>query len=128
MKILQIFKRKSYLSGFFIGAGKIVMAAGSRSWLLFIHAIYNIIKASALHCANQEGQDHHSTMFYSGLFVIAASTVYLAYSVYIFLLGSTAVYHMYVAIGVAAITTYELIVTIHGLRKAKKPGTSIRKR
>lgn len=122
MKLLQIFKRKSYFSGFLIGACKIAMAIISHSWLLFIHAVYNIIKASAVHCANKEHEGHYSAMFCSGLLVIASGTVYLAYSVYICFFGSEAFYHMYIAIGIAAVTTYELIVTIHGLRKAKKAG------
>lgn len=120
MKLLQIIKSKTYFTGFLMGAGKIVMAIISHSWLLFIHAVYNIIKASAKHYALKERSGHYSTMFYSGLLVIAASAVYLVYSVCIFFFGSAASYHMYIAIGIASVTTYELIVTIHELRKAKK--------
>jgi hypothetical protein len=120
MKFLQTIKRKSHLTGFLMGGGKIVIAILSHSWLLFIHAGYNIIKTSATHYALKEHSGHYNTMFYSGLLVITASAVYLVYSVYIFFYGSTASYHMYIAIGIAAVTTYELIVTIHGLRKAKK--------
>lgn len=120
MNLIQIIRNKSHFTGFLIGTGKIVMAIISHSWLLFIHAVYNIIKASARHYALKERGGHYNTMFYSGLLIIAASAVYLIYSVYIFFFGSTASYHMYIAIGIAAVTTYELIITIYGLRKAKK--------
>lgn len=120
MKLLQTVQRKIYFGGFFIGVGKIVMAVISCSWLMLIYAVYNIIKASATHCASKEHQGRYSTMFYSGLLVVAASTVYLIYSVYIYFFGSTVFYHLYIAIGIAAVTTYELIVTVHDLRKAKK--------
>lgn len=120
MKLLPEFKNKSYLTGYFIGAGKIAMAVISSSWLLFIHAVYNIIKAGAAHWANKEHHGYYSTMFYSGLLVIAASAVYLIYSIYIYFFGSDAFYHMYVAIGIAAVTAYELIIALSGLRKARK--------
>ncbi len=95
------------------------MRAKSRKNML-IHAVYNIIKAYAMHYALREGRGRHVTMFYCGLLVVAASAVYLVYSVYIFAFGCDSTYHMYVAIGIAAITTYELIVAVHGLRNAKK--------
>ena len=120
MNLIQTMKSKSHFAGFLMGIVKIAMAVISHSWLLFIHAVYNIIKASAKYYALKERVGHYDTMFYSGLLIIAASTVYLVYSIYIFFLGSTAYYQMYIAIGIAAVTTYELIVTIHGLRKAKK--------
>lgn len=120
MNLIQTVKSKSHFAGFLMGAGKMAMAVISHSWLLFIHAIYSLIKASAKHYALKERVGHYDTMFYSGLLVIAASAVYLAYSIYIFFLGSTAYYPMYIAIGIAAITTYELIVAIYGLKKAKK--------
>lgn len=124
MNVAQLVKEKGYFTGFLIGVGKIIMALLSHSWLVFIHAVYNIIKASAKHYALKERKEHYSTMFYSGLLVIAASTIYLVYSIYIYAFGSTASYHMYIAIGIAAVTTYELTVAIHGLRKAKRTDES----
>lgn len=120
MKIVKLAREKGHFAGFLIGVGKVVMAILSHSWLIFIHAVYNIIKAGAKHYALKEGKKQCSTMFYSGLLIIAASTVYLVYSIYIYAFGSTASYHMYVAIGIAAVTVYELTVTIYGLRKAKR--------
>lgn len=120
MRIYQAVKEKGYMSGFLIGAGKIIMAIVSHSWLLFIHAVYNVIKAVAKHCALKEHSGQYNTMFYSGLLVIAASTVYLVYSIYIFFFGSNSSYHMYIAIGIAAVTVYELVVSMMGLNKAKK--------
>lgn len=117
MKLYQTVKEKGYISGFLIGAGKIIMAIASCSWLLFIHAVYNVIKAITKHYALKK---HNNTMFYSGLLVIAASTVYLIYSIYIFFFGSNSSYHMYIAIGIAAVTSYELVVSIIGLKKSKK--------
>lgn len=120
MNVVQLVKEKGHFTGFMIGVGKIIMAILSHSWLVFIHAVYNIIKASAKHYALKERNGHYNTMFYSGLLVVAASTVYLVYSIYIYFFGSTALYHMYIAIGIAAVTTYELIGAIHGMRKAKR--------
>lgn len=120
MKLIQIIKEKGYLTGFLIGIGKIIMAIASRSLLLFIHAVYNVIKAIAKHYALKEHRGHYKTMFYTGWLVIAASTVYLIYSGCLFFFGSASSYHMYVAIGIAVITTYELVVAIRGIRKAKK--------
>ncbi len=120
MNFITTIKRKGYFAGFLIGTGKILMAIISHSWLLFIHAVYNIIKACARHYAVKKKEGHYKTMFYSGFLVIAASAVYLVYSIYIFCFGSTSSYHMYIAIGIAAVTTYELIVSIHGVRKARQ--------
>lgn len=120
MNLVTIIKSKGYFAGFLIGICKIVMAIISHSWLLFIHAVYNIIKTCARHYAAKEKEDHYKTMFYCGFLVIAASVIYLVYSVYIYCFGSKAVYHMYIAIGIAAVTTYELIVSIHGRKKARK--------
>lgn len=120
MNLVATIKNKGYFAGFFIGIGKILMAIISHSWLLFIHAVYNIIKTCARHYAVREKEGQYKTMFCSGLLVIAASAVYLVYSVYIFCFGSTASYHMYIAIGIAAVTTYELVISIHGLRKASQ--------
>ena len=120
MKLVQEVRDKGHLAGFVVGGGKIVMAAVSQSWLLFIHAIYNIVKANANRYARRAEAASGATMFYSGLLVIGASAVYLAYSVYIFLFGSTASYHMYVAIGIAAVTAYEITITLYGLRKARR--------
>ena len=120
MNFLRTIRRRGYLTGFLTGAAKLIMALLSHSWLLFIHAVYNIIKACAKHCASRERGGRYSTMFYSGLLVIAASAVYLVCSVYIFFFGSTASYHMYIAIGIAAVTTYELIAAVRGLRKARR--------
>lgn len=120
MKLIRTIKSKIYFTGFLMGAAKIVMAIFSHSWLLFIHAIYNIIKAGAMHYALKERRGHHDTMFYSGLLVIAASAVYLIYSIYIYFFGSITAYHMYIAIGIAGVTTYELISASSDLGKAKK--------
>ena len=120
MNQLRELTKWSYLSGYLIGAGKIVMAVFSHSWLIFIHAIYSIVKANAQHYARKKGVGDSTTMFSSGLLVIVASAVYLGYSVYIFLFGSSASYHMYIGIGIAAVTTYEIVVAICGILKAKK--------
>lgn len=120
MNFIRTIENKSYSAGFLVGAAKIAMAIVSHSWLLFIHAIYNIVKASAKHYAMRKGTGNCVTMFYSGLLVIGASAVYLFYSVYIYFFGSTASYHMNIAIGIAAVTTYEIIITLCGLNKARK--------
>ena len=120
MNVVATIKRKGYFAGFLMGAGKILMAIISHSWLLFIHAVYNIIRTCARHYAAREIEGRYKTMFYSGFLVIAASAVYLIYSIYIFCFGSTASYHMYIAIGIAAVTTFELILSMHGLRKARQ--------
>lgn len=120
MNPVKIVKEKGYFTSFFMGIFKIFMALYSHSWLIFIHAVYNIIKFGAGHYARRERAGHFNTMFYSGLLVIAASAVYLVYSIYIFMYGSHAAYHMYIAIGIAAVTTYELTVAIYGLQKARK--------
>ena len=120
MNLVTTIKSKGYFAGFLIGICKILMAIISHSWLLFIHAVYNIIKTCARHYATKEKEDHYKTMFYCGFLVIAASVIYLVYSVYIYCFGSKVFYHMYIAIGIAAVTTYELIVSIHGLKKARK--------
>lgn len=120
MTLLQVFMKKRYLLGFLTGGSKIAMAVISHSWLLFIHAVYNIINASAIYCANRDTKGRFSTMFHTGLLVVVASTIYLIYSIYIYFFGCTASYHMYIAIGIAAVTTYELITTVHGLKKAKR--------
>lgn len=54
MNLVTIIKSKGYFAGFLIGICKIVMAIISHSWLLFIHAVYNIIKTCARHYAAKE--------------------------------------------------------------------------
>ena len=70
MNQLRELTKWSYLSGYLIGAGKIVMAVFSHSWLIFIHAIYSIVKANAQHYARKKGVGDSTTMFSSGLLVI----------------------------------------------------------
>lgn len=119
-ELFEKIKKRTYFSGFAIGAFKIILAAFSGSVLLLIHAVYNIIKAYAMHYAVENRKGHDITMFYSGLLVIAASTVYLIYSIYIYTFGSDSSYHMYVALGIATLTCYELVVAIHGILAARK--------
>ena len=88
MNLVTTIKSKGYFAGFLIGICKILMAIISHSWLLFIHAVYNIIKTCARHYATKEKEDHYKTMFYCGFLVIAASVIYLVYSVYIYCFGS----------------------------------------
>lgn len=54
MTLLQVFMKKRYLLGFLTGGSKIAMAVISHSWLLFIHAVYNIINASAMEALNKQ--------------------------------------------------------------------------
>lgn len=120
MKLVHAVKERSYFVGFGMGAGKMILAVLSRSWLLFIHAVYSVIKASAMYFALGEHEGRCNTMFYSGLLIMAASAVYLVYSIWIYFFGSSASYHMVISIGIAAVTTYELIAAIYGLKRAKK--------
>ena len=61
MKLIPIIKNNSCFIGFLVGTGKIIMAILSHSWLMFIHAVYNIIKASAKHYALKERKGHYNT-------------------------------------------------------------------
>lgn len=119
-EIVQLIKNHGYWIGFVVGTFKIAMALISRSWLLGIHAVYSIIKSAAMRYALHTRATNHRAMFGSGLLVVAASAVYLVYSMWIFFFGSDSSYHQYIAIGIAAVTVYELSIAIHGLCQARK--------
>lgn len=103
---------KAYLFGGFWGVIKIFLSIAAHSPLIMIHAVYSIVNAVTKHLAKSNKQRKNISIKKVSILVMLASLIYLIYSLYIYCFGSDSHYHMYVAIGIAAITFYELFATV----------------
>lgn len=112
--------RYTYFADAFMGLFKIILATTSGSFLILIHAFYNITKAIAKHYSVRSHSDLYKMYRRTGFLIVLSSAIYIAYSFYIFRFGSSAEYHLYTALGIATITFTEIPVAIVGVQKAKK--------
>ena len=103
------------------GLFKIVLAIISKSILLFIYSFYNIGIGIAKKVSLREKQKHiHENYYIVGIIVLITSISYIIYSKYIFLNGSNAKYHMFVAIGIATLAFTNITITIIQIIRARK--------
>lgn len=104
-----------------VGMGKLTMGIVSLSLFTCVSALYTFGMVLAKVCAlagiykaeNAKAQYRYYAM--SGVILITASVLYIAYSARLFFHPEAAAYHMYVGIGIAAFTFTELTLNIRGV-------------
>lgn len=111
----------SMTANVFIGFGKLLMGILSLSFFTSVSAFYTFGMVVAKYFAlsgmlkakNRKEQYHY--YFLSGIILIIASIMYIAYSVRQFIHPTTNIYHMYIALAIAAFTFIELSINIRGV-------------
>ena len=111
---------------------KILAGMFTGSIFLILNALYNIgigvskyltiTTSKHIKYKNKKDQTIESYKTYNiiGIIIITINVIYLIYSVYIFLGLSKISYHMYVAIGIAAVTFSEITISIIGIIKTRR--------
>lgn len=107
--------------GMFLAFGKLIMGICSMSLFTCIHAIYSFgmigAKGIAFTGIRRAGSIREQYRYYrwSGITLIVASLLYIFYSVRLFFYPLENTYHMYIAIGIAAVTFTEIGLSIRGV-------------
>jgi hypothetical protein len=121
-----IFIRVSIIKDMLLVIGKIIISAVSRSFFMFVNALYSGGMGVARFVAVKMYAQDFKKKIYSyrlvGIIISMASICYVLYSVRLFLGGKTGVYSMYVALGIAFYTFVEFGINIREafrLRKSK---------
>lgn len=105
----------------FVGLGKLIMGIISLSFFTCVSALYTFgmvaAKITALAGILKEENSKQQYRYYklSGIILTSASTAYILYSLWIQYNPPTAVYHKYIAIGIAAVTFTEIVINIRGV-------------
>ncbi len=104
-----------------VGLGKLSMGIASMSFFTCVNAFYTLGMVVAKYYAlsgilkAKNKQEQYNYYFLSGIILIAASLLYIAYSVRLFFHPATSVYHEYVAMGIAAFAFTELTLNLRGV-------------
>jgi len=115
------FTGMSCFSNIFLGIGKLILGIYSLSFFICVSALYTFgmviakcfVLAGILKSKNLN--DQYKYYFYSGLLLIGASVAFIGYSIRLFLYPTTSVYHMYVALVIAAFTFFEIAINLRGV-------------
>lgn len=105
----------------FVGLGKLIMGIISLSFFTCVSALYTFgmvaAKMTALAGILKEENSKQQYRYYkmSGIILTLASTAYILYSIWIQFHPPTAVYHMYIALGIATVTFTEIVLNIRGV-------------
>ena len=105
----------------FIAIGKLVTSILSLSLFTCANAFYSfgMIGAKSIALTGiwkvQDKKEQYKYYLWSGAVLIASSLVYIIYSIRLFFSPITNSYHMYVAIGIAAVTFTEIGLNIRGV-------------
>lgn len=103
-----------------LGIYKIVLSILTNSILIFIYSFYNfglmIIKASFIKNYKKESEKYYLV----GFIVIITSICYIFYSIKMLRGELNPNYHEYLAIGIAAVTFWDIGMAIYGIVKARK--------
>lgn len=113
--------RASSTANMVVGIGKLVMGIASLSLFTCVSALYTfgmvIAKSFALagiqKAKTKQEQYHYYCL--SGIILVLASLLFIAYSVRLFLHPATSVYSMYAALTIATFTFAELGINIRGI-------------
>lgn len=117
---LQI-ARASCVGNMLIGIGKLLMGILSFSFFTCVSAFYTfgtvVAKSCALAGLIQDNDRNTQYRYYrlSGIVLIAASILYIIYSIRLFFFPVTTSFHPYLAMGIATFTFTELAVNIRGV-------------
>jgi hypothetical protein len=113
----------------FIAIGKLVMGIMSLSLFTCVNALYSfgmigakIITLTGIRKA-QDKRELYQYYFWAGAVLIVSSLLYIIYSIRLFFSPITSSFHMYVAIGIAAVTFTEIVVNVRGVLITRKNHT-----
>ncbi len=104
-----------------VGLGKLSMGIASMSLFTCANAFYTLGMVIAKYYAlsgilkAKNKQEQYNYYFLSGIILIVASLLYIAYSVRLFFHPATSVYHEYVALGIATFAFTELTLNFRGV-------------
>lgn len=121
----------SWAANILLGLGKLAMGILSVSFFLCVNAFYTfgmvIAKYFALKGILKAKDTREQYRYYtmSGAVLTGSSLVYIAYSVRLFFSPAADVYHMYIALAIAAFTFTELTVNIRGVILERRNHTSL---
>lgn len=105
----------------FIAVGKLIMGIISLSFFTCANAFYSFGMVGAKSIAltgirkAQDKSEQYKYCFCSGVVLIVSSLLYIIYSIRLFFSPITSSYHMYIAIGIAAVTFTEVGLNIRGV-------------
>lgn len=103
-----------------LGIYKIILSVLTNSILIFIYSFYNfgsmIIKITFMKNYKKENEKY----YFVGLIVVITSICYIFYSIKMLRGELNPNYHEYLAIGIAAVTFWDIGVAIYGIIKARK--------
>ena len=103
-----------------LGIYKIVLSILTNSILIFIYSFYNfgsmIIKITFMKNYKKESEKY----YFVGLIVVITSICYIFYSIKMIRGELHPNYHEYLAIGIAAVTFWDIGMAIYGIVKARK--------
>ena len=105
----------------FVGAGKLALGIFSLSFFTCVSAFYTFGMVVAKYFAlagilkAKNKQEQYRYYFLSGIILVVASLLFIAYSVRLFLRPEISVYDMYTALAIATFTFAELGINIRGV-------------
>ena len=104
-----------------VGVGKLLLGIYSLSFFTCVSAFYTFGMVVAKYCAlsgilrAKSVMEQYRYYFISGIILITASLLYIAYSISLFSHPLADIYHMYVALAIAIFTFTELTLNIRGV-------------
>ncbi|MFT4146479.1 MAG: hypothetical protein QM644_18705 [Mobilitalea sp.] len=104
-----------------LASGKLIMGIVSLSFFACVNSFYTfgMILAKAIALAGirkeREGKEQYPYYYWSGVVLIISSIIYMIYSIRLFFHPITSTYHMYVALGISAVTFFEISLNIRGV-------------
>ena len=114
-----------------LGLGKIASGLLSLSVFVCVNGLYTLGMVLARYCAlagavrTQEVKKQYSYYRWSGMILIAASLLYLIYSVWSYFHPKEVSYHMYIALAIATFTFTEIGVNLYGMIANRKNRTPL---
>ena len=114
-----------------LGLGKIASGILSLSVFVCINGLYTLGMVLARYCAlagairTQDPGQQYGYYRRSGMILIAASLLYICYSVWSFFHPKEVSYHMYVALAIATFTFAEIGVNLYGMIANRKNRTPL---
>ena len=129
---LKIFMKKITIGkDYFLVFEKMSLGIISHSAFMWINALYSCFLGVARHLCiinlNSEYEKQIKTYTKVAILLILASIVYGIYNSIVLFSGKTTVYHLYIAIGIAAFTFFEFGFSVKELIQVRKVNNPITK-
>ena len=129
---LKIFMKKITIGkDYFLVFEKMILGIISHSAFMWINALYSCFLGVARYLCiinlNSEYEKQIKTYTKVAILLILASIVYGIYNSIVLFSGKTTVYHLYIAIGIAAFTFFEFGFSVKELIQVRKVNNPITK-